>query len=632
MFDSLDQDIWSAGSGANGTSAFPDPCADYASTAMPRSIQQAHRWGEYLFNANGLYASAIDRVLSYFVTDVKIVDEDIADDEKEEWDRVIDLIDFKTRVRLVARDFLAYGITLNSFLPPIRRFLQCPTRGCGQEFSFDHVVDHKKDLNYRWENFQFQLNCPKCGERGSWKQFPRKDVDEANIVIRRWSPKEIDIRHNRITQRSQYLWRIPEDIRQQVRKGHDHVLADTPWEVIDAVQAGTNLRFDRSQLFVAVEESLAGFDLQGWGWARVIANFRQAWYVQLLHRLNEAIAQDYIIPLRVVSPAKGADAEGNTDQLLNADMLDFVARTEAMIRARRVDPAAWFVSPIPVQYQILGGDAKQLVPFELMDQGVSVFLNNIGVPVELYKSTLSLQAFPVAARLFESTWSHLVHLMNRFVQWLADQIALYKRWQRIKAKLEKTSIVDDLQNSQIILNLMAAREFSRTDGLARLGASFRDQQRKILDEERYLQDLQAKVQEEMDTKAFGSSLAPTPMQQLMMAQQQQQMGQQPGGGGAGGGGGAPPGGAPGAAAQGMAVATPPGPQTPTNPDDLLQSAQYESQRIMQLPAPQRRSELSALKQKSEVLHKLTVETMDQERQRIDSQAGQQARQQQYGSV
>ena len=60
---------------------FPDPFLDMASLAMPETMMYALRWCEYIFMANGTYRQAVDRVLSYFITDIDIADS--GDDEKE---------------------------------------------------------------------------------------------------------------------------------------------------------------------------------------------------------------------------------------------------------------------------------------------------------------------------------------------------------------------------------------------------------------------------------------------------------------------------------------------------------------------------------------------------------------------
>ena len=64
----------SLGRGVTADERFPDPFCDIASLSMPESIQTALRWTEYVMNANGPYRQAIDRVVSYFITEIEIFD------------------------------------------------------------------------------------------------------------------------------------------------------------------------------------------------------------------------------------------------------------------------------------------------------------------------------------------------------------------------------------------------------------------------------------------------------------------------------------------------------------------------------------------------------------------------------
>jgi hypothetical protein len=81
------------------------------------------------------------------------------------------------------------------------------------------------------------------------------------------------------------------------------------------------------------ENTLAGVRNRGWGISRVLSNFRQAWYVQVLHRYNEAIALDYVIPFRLITPAPGpGSADQARDALLNLNMGGYMPQIQRMLR------------------------------------------------------------------------------------------------------------------------------------------------------------------------------------------------------------------------------------------------------------------------------------------------------------
>ncbi len=64
--------------------AFPDPFFDYASTQMPRSLYDVLKWCEFIWMTNGIYRTASQRIVRYFLTKIEL--EDAGDDEKEKYE------------------------------------------------------------------------------------------------------------------------------------------------------------------------------------------------------------------------------------------------------------------------------------------------------------------------------------------------------------------------------------------------------------------------------------------------------------------------------------------------------------------------------------------------------------------
>jgi hypothetical protein len=378
--------------------------------AMPETIQEALQWCEYILMANGPYRSAIARVISYFLTDIEIVaagdgsgENKIGREEKQKYlDFLNDTIGIKNVLGTVALDYLCYGNSFTSLTVPFRRYLMCPQHGCGLELPLKRVVN-TQEFGFSWNGYNFHAVCPHCGHSGAWKHVDRRSGEADQIKVKRWSPHEIDILHDPYTDDTSYVWRIPDDYRGLIRQGHLFHLERASWEVVEAVKSNQHLMFDPDVIYHMKEESLAGIKNRGWGISRILANFRQAWYVQVLHRYNEAIALDYVIPFRVITPQPrpGQGGEVN-DPVLSINMGSFVGRVQQMLKQRRRDPARWNILPFPIEYQALGGDATQLAPKDLLELGMNTLLDAIGIPVELYKGSLSAQSAAPALRLFEA--------------------------------------------------------------------------------------------------------------------------------------------------------------------------------------------------------------------------------------
>jgi hypothetical protein len=267
---------------------------------------------------------------------------------------------------------------------------------------------------------EFHASCPNCKKySGKFAVKDEADDTEKKLRIKHWSVHEIEILHDLFTDEAHYVWRIPEDYKRQIRDGHLFHLERVDRNVLDAIAANQMFRFDPDAIFHLKEPTLSGVVNRGWGIPRLLSNFRQIWYVQVLHRQNEAIGLDYVIPFRVVTPAarQGAGGEG-VDPLMMMSGGDFKAQARRMIRDRRRDPASIRIFPFPVNFQMFGADAKNLAPTELIQQGYERLLNDLDTPVEMFNATMQLEVAAPAMRLFESSHRPLVHGSCRLVAWI----------------------------------------------------------------------------------------------------------------------------------------------------------------------------------------------------------------------
>lgn len=587
---------------------FPNPFDDMSSQAMPHGHRNALLWAEFIWNHNGTYRMAMSRVVSYFLTriDVKPLHQQLGlgEDEKEKWKHFLnEQLGITNLLQAVGVDRECYGNSFSSVLVPFRRFLGCPK--CFSRYPLK-VVAESDQFKFRWEDMRFHATCPHCEYDGRWDVKDEVERDESKLKVKRWNPHEIEIIEDPFTGDMAYVWKIPEEYRRLIRQGTLHHIERINLRVLDAVRKNQLFRFAPNVIYHMKEPTLAGFRARGWGISRTLLNFRQIWYVQVMHRYNEALALDYIVPFRVLTPevrtGSGVNSGMGTDPLLTMNMGDFSAQVRGMLRRRRRDPATWHTLPFPIRYSALGGDATQLAPRDLLDQGVEILLNNAGTPVEMFKGTLTLQAAPVALRLFESTWSSLVYQNNDFLRWLCHEVAQIMQWEAVGAVLEPVTYADDVSKQLAILQLMSGQAVSGTTGLRALGIDWKGEQRMLAEEARFQAEEQARMQEEMDQAAAGQALA-----------KGQPPGAQAGGAPAGGAppGGAPAGGAGDPAAAGAGGQPQPGAvsaylqsgsgSVPSSPDEMLETANSLAMQLLAEPESQRRSELMQLKQQHEVL-------------------------------
>ena len=594
---------WS--SGGVGITPFPDPFLDYASLAMPQSMHDALHWCESLMLANGIYRSAMDRVVSYFVTDIDIRGEDRKIKDKY-LEYLHDYLGIKSLLREFGLNYVTYGNIFFSVLQKNDRYVYCPN--CSFETTAERLVN-SPSMQFKWK-FAFFGRCPVCHYSGRFKHIDRKSDDAEDIYVKTWNPKEIEIIWDPFTEDTDYVWKIPANYRRLLTQGSKFHVVRADWDIIAAVKANQYFRINRDLIYHGKEDTLAGVVNRGWGISRLLTNFRQAWYVQLLHRINEAVGADYVIPLRVITPEARNGAGGAvSDPLMNLDLGGFTGAVNSMLHRRQIDPASWFTLPFPIKYQVLGGEANQLAPYQLIEQGMDTLLSSAGIPLDFYKGSMTIQSAPISLRLMESNWSHLLHMLNRALQWLVDRVSELTRWDSVKVTLARPSHVDDLNRQLAKMQLMMSREISKRTGLQTLGLDFDEEQERIMEEEEIIAEKAQETQEKLEAKGLG---------QMMAIEQQGPMGQmlpgnaQPAGeqGGAAAGGAPAPAGAPGGdPVQAVLAMLPQSQFESLTPQDIEQRAQTIASMLFAMPETLKDSTLRQIKQLAPSIHALVKEQL-----------------------
>lgn len=599
------------------TNSFPDPFFDYASTQMPRSLYDVMRWCEYYWITNGIYRTACQRIVRYFMTKVELEDEDAGDDERRKYTQFLNKqLKIMDVLATIGDDFMCYGNSFTSLHVPFRRYLSCPR--CTKQH--DRTEYALGSIPYKFKDWAFHATCPKCGYTGKFERIDRRSVEQDKIRVIRWSPHEIRLLYHPISHETQYYWLPSADFKREIRRGNPFYIATTPWEIIETIKENKWFKFDPGIIYHVKEETVAGLRNNGWGIPRILANFKQAWYVQVLKRYNEAIGLDYIIPFRVITPGKGSGS-GEVDPMLHMNVGKFMNNVMGMIRRHRRDPAQWNALPFPIDYQALGAEGRQLAPSELILAGVDELLNSMGFPAELFKGSIQVQAAPMALRLFERTWTHLVAALNGWINWLFEQVAAVLNWEEISGRLQPVTLAEDMERKQILLQLAAGQQVSKQTAYAPFGVDWAEEVRRMFEEEKFYQEQSKRFQKEQARAQQIEETFEAGQQATMQSGAMPPgaaVGPMPAGGPAGA-----PGMVPGAAPAGV--------QGGTTPADMMAQAEQIAMQMLGMPYEVRKSELLKLKKADQTLHALVIQKMTTIRQQAQQQGGFQMLQQMTGS-
>jgi len=486
-----------------------------------------------------------------------------------------------------------YGNSFVSLNLPFERYLKCPD--CSTEI---HISKLKYD--FKADTGRFMCECPKC-KRGKveFERIDRRLRDTAKINVIRWNPKRIRLKVHPITGEIKYYYKLEEKFVQRVREGNPFYINTTQWGFIETCcgdKARKNsteclFEFDEGQIYHMRDTVFAGLQdkIKGWAIPPLLPYFKLAYYIQLMRRYDEAIALDFIMPFRILYPQ--GQAPGGQDALTMVSMQTFISAMSQMIEKKRANMTAIEVAPFAIGYELIGGEAKQLAPKESIQQAEQELLNAMGFPQELFAGTLSLQAAPVALRLFEREWNPLVDNMNSILQWISDQVARYFMWDKASVRFTPITLADDIEKKGLQMQAAAGQDISKQTAYRAMGIDYLKEQERVIKEQQDVQKMQEKAMAEAQAQQANGAM----------------------GGGDGGG-------AEGGGESGMSG---PGGDVGATPGDVFQQAQEIARQLIAANNPAHtRQTLAQVKNTNPTLWAMVKGQLQEQRQQLSSEGRQ----------
>lgn len=610
--------------------SLPNPFRTYSNYIFPRTMKDVLDWASYLWERNPAYKNAIQKVVSYFVSDITVT-QDVRDN-------AVDTASVENFKKMLVDDYGALQLVLqfgeelaamgNVFLSAERVFtreLACPTPGCGWQMRLHKL---RKGHEYDWDGTKFHGKCPACGKEVTYRiQDNKSQLTDGRLIrfVFR-SAEDMHIQYNRLTGSFRYLYKVPSDVLEAIRRGDPVYLEDSPKVFLDAAaQNSPYIEFPEDMFYAARTHTLSNLDrlYKGWGLPLFMSAFDNIVRLQHLDKFNEAVVLDYLVPKRIVSPAPHNLQAGLDPNRMPLSGSAWCGMMSAALRGSISNPTQWILSPVPVQQQQIGGD-KSVLPTEHLEYEKAQMQEDIGLPMELRQTSFQTVAPSMGLRMFERRWVHFAKSMGGMVKWLGRVLSDAHRLEDMRCELDMTSFVENDVNRQVALMLMQGGVLAKTQVLKSMGISYEDDLRQQIKEQSLRDELYAEQQDQMQgaqaiqsvlppSFAIGVNQAQAAIDAANGAQQQAAMGGAPG---------PMPPGAPampaaptGAGGQGQAASI----------EQMYQQAQEIAQQLYAAPPQVRRSELVNMKSTNPQLHALVKQFLTDMAQDVASQAVAQSR-------
>jgi ssDNA-binding Zn-finger/Zn-ribbon topoisomerase 1 len=615
--------------GAVGGVNYPSPFFDVAHTYLPTTIKQLFKFCRYYTLTNALINAIVMKLSEYPITDIEVDHEDAKVTElwKDYLQNTARIRPFQIECGL---DYNAYGNSLTSLSFPFQKYLTCPS--C-------KFTEQAKKIRNHWlyTSNEFRLSCPRCHSTGAATPQDWYYRDASSIRPVRWNVEDVEINYNEITGETTHFYTIPAPIRADITLGKKDVVEGMPQIFLQAIRQQKGVVFSKSNLFHLRRATLAGQD-RGWGIPLILPVLKDAFYLQVMRKAQEAILLEHIVPLRIIFPQA---ASGTSDPFTTVSLVDWRDQVAQEIARWRHDNNYMPIMPLPLGSQSIGGDGKaMLLSGEMMQLGEQLIMG-MGVPREFLQGGLSYAGTNVSMRMLENMFISYINRQLQMVRWMVSMVASYMEWPKPDIRFKPFKMADDMQRKAYLFQLNQAQKISDTTLLADVDLH-QDDEDEIMNNEldrrlrvqRKMQAAQAEIQGE--AQVIMMKMQAKAQQAMAQAQQQPAAPGEPGGPPTGPG--APP-------AEATAFTGPPPPQPlPTAPPapapeaaggipaeaqsklnlgqdlggapgeekmpvDIIQLAAGYAQQLIQMPPEQREQALAALSAQMPELAQLVTEML-----------------------
>ncbi len=433
----------------HGALRYPSPFFDIGHTFLPSTFDQLLKWCRYYFLVNPLINAVTYKMAEYPITPLIFEVEDV--DTRKKWEAISEnMLRLRAFQIEVGLDYFCYGNAFITLHFPFIKYLVCTN--CKHEVVIGEAA-------YKFRNLKFHLACDKCDTTSEAKVHDHYIKDLKGIKLIRWNPEYVRPEHNELTGHTDFFLQVPQIVKNDILLGKRHIVETIPHIYIEALQQSKSLRFTDDSVFHLKRPTIAQKDM-GWGMPLILPVLKDTYYLQILRKAQECIAQQHIVPLRLLFPqAAGA----SSDPYSTTDLGMWRKRIEAELSKWRADPNYIPILPLPIGNETIGGEGKALMLHQEMRAWSEQIVAGMHVPIEFVFGGLQYSGSNVSMRMLENQFlgyrlmQHV--LVNDFV---LGRIADYMGWPRPQTRFKRFKMADDLQRSALVFQLNQAMKISDT--------------------------------------------------------------------------------------------------------------------------------------------------------------------------
>ena len=292
-----------------------------------------------------------------------------------------------------------------------------------------------------------------------------------------------------------------EEQKNRIKLGDEKLVTTIPQAFIDAVRKNQNVLLDSSMVFHSKRPSSSREGGEMLGMPIILPVLKEAFFLQVLRKSQEAVAMEHIVPMRVLFPQIRGEAD-NVYSTINLEKWQKEVTKQVLQWKRDINHIP--VMSVPIGYQQVGGQGRPLMLHQDIRMVTETIISGMGVPVSFYFGEAQYSGASVNLKALENEFSSNRDDMLDLVRFIFNQISRHMKLPHADLSLKPFKMADDLQRAAYDMQLNQMGKLSEQTLLERHGHNY-EQEQKRLGEEAKLTSERTIAQQKVAAEAQGQA-------------------------------------------------------------------------------------------------------------------------------